>query len=103
MNNFEFIKYEPTPNGKQLGIVTAKAYNKIILRLKVVSKKEGSGYFPTAPAIRLGDDSNPIYLSAFMLDSRSDEEEFMQVIRNGIKPYLKEEQETQSMADACPF
>lgn len=103
MNNFEFIKYEPTPNGKQLGIVTAKAYNKIILRLKVVSKKEGSGYFPTAPAIRLGDDSNPIYLAAFILDSRSDEEEFIQVIRNGIKPYFTETEEDQVATDACPF
>lgn len=103
MDNFEFIKFEPTPDHKYLGIVTAKAYGKIILRFKVVAKKEGGGYFPTAPAIRQGDEANPVYLSAFLVDSRSEEEELLQVIRSGIKPYLSGDQKDPSIESPCPF
>jgi hypothetical protein len=90
MNNFEFVKYEVTPNDNHLGIATVKAFGKIILRLKIVEKKSGDGYFPTAPSIRMGIEPNITYVSSFMLDSRSDEEELMNIVRNGIRPHMSQ-------------
>ena len=76
MGNFEFVRYEATPGEKHLGIATVKAYGRIVLRYKIVPNKDGSGFFPAAASYKLpshgGEDA---YISAFLLDSRSEEEE----------------------------
>lgn len=86
MNQFEFVDYTSTPTEKHYGIVRIKAFNKIILRYKIMPKKDGSGYFPVCASYKIpipgADDT---YVSAFMLDSNSDKEELENLIRANVK------------------
>lgn len=89
MSQFEFIKYEPTPNEKHLGIATVKAFGKIVLRYKIVANKDGSGFFPASASYKMAQQNGEdLYISAFLLDSRSDEEEMGQIIRANVKKHL---------------
>ena len=47
MTPFEFLGYEPTPAEKHLGIVTIRAWGKIILKYKAVARKEGGFFWPS--------------------------------------------------------
>ena len=88
MTQFEFVKYEETPGEKYLGIATVKAYGKIILRYKIVQTKDGQGYFPAAASYKLpAVDGEDTYVSCFLIDSRSDEEELQRLIRTEVKRY----------------
>lgn len=82
----EFLSFTPTPEEKHLGIATIKIYNRIILRWKIVPNKDGSGYFPASASYKLPDST---YTEAFLLDSRSEDEEVKNFIRNNIKKYLQ--------------
>lgn len=89
MSHFEFMKYDATPAEKHLGIATVKLYGKIILRYKIVPNKDGSGYFPASASYKMSEPGRPeYYVSAFMLDSQSDNEELMNMIRANIKPFI---------------
>ena len=85
MQDFQFLKYQPTPNEKHLGIATVKAYGKIILRYKIIPTKDGSSFFPCAASYKMPDDS---YISAFILDSNSENEELTSLIKTHIKKFL---------------
>jgi hypothetical protein len=91
MNICEFISYVKTPAEKHLGIVTVKLYGKIILRFKIVQTKDGKSTFPNAASYKITDDSGERYIPAFMLDSRSEQEEVEHVIRAGVKKSLLNE------------
>lgn len=86
---FKFMKFEATPGEKHLGICTIKAYDKIILRYKIVPNKEGGGWFPCEASYKMpsvaGQD---VYAKAFMLDSNCEHEELMNLIRAHVKSYL---------------
>lgn len=90
MSQFEFIKYEATPSEKHMGIATVKAFGKIVLRYKIVPNKDGSGFFPASASYKMpsngGEDA---YISSFLLDSRSDEEEMNALIRANVKNHIK--------------
>lgn len=89
MSSFEFVKYEATPGEKYLGVATVKAYGKIVLRYKIVPNKDGSGFFPAAASYKLpSNGGEDVYVSSFLLDSRSEEEEMNAVIRANVKPRL---------------
>jgi hypothetical protein len=96
-NDFEFIKYEPTPLQKYLGIATVRVFGKIVLRYKIVPTAKGCGFFPAPASYKTSDDS---YTHAFLLDSRSDEEELFHLIRSNVKPQI--EQKTLS-EEETPF
>lgn len=108
MGNFEFVKYEATPGEKHLGIATVKAYGRIVLRYKIVPNKDGSGFFPAAASYKLpshgGEDA---YISAFLLDSRSEEEELNAMIRASVKEAIKRQAPSNSVfasaSDEVPF
>lgn len=91
MSQFEFIKYEPTPGEKHLGIATVKAFEgKITLRYKIVPNKDGSGFFPASASYKLpSNGGEDVYIGAFLLDSRSDEEEMNAIIRANVKNQMK--------------
>lgn len=87
--NFKFKSYTATPGEKHLGVVSIVAYDKIVLRYKIVPNKEGGGYFACPASYKLAatgpkDD----YVSAFTLDSNSDKEDLDLLIRQWIKPYM---------------
>lgn len=113
MNKFEFIKYEPTPSEKHLGIATVKLYGKIIARFKIVNTKDGSTFFPASPSLKLGES----YVNAITLDSNSEKEELDAIIKSNVKAILNGETfkatavplqyqtqpEQMSFLDSCPF
>ena len=84
MTQFEFISYTPVQGEKHLGIAAIKLYGKIILRYKIVQGKDGKGFFPSAPNYKITDESGERWVSGFMLDSRSENEEVEGIIRNGV-------------------
>ena len=54
MSDFEFLNYLPTPEETYFrGIVTARIYGKIVVKYRVVNKKDGSGYFIAPPSYLL--------------------------------------------------
>lgn len=108
MNNFEFIKYENTPGEKHLGIATIKAFGKVILRYKIIQNKEGNGFFPVSASYKMpSQEGQNVYLAAFLLDSRSDEEEISALIRANIKNPLAKSPSVMaslpSVNDEVPF
>lgn len=79
--DFKFIKYEPTPNEKHLGIATVKAYDKIILRYKIVQTKDGTGIFPAPASYKMSLNGEDRYISAFTVDSVSDNDDLSAMIK----------------------
>ena len=89
MSQFEFIKYEATPGEKHLGIATVKAFGKIVLRYKIVPNKDGSGFFPASASYKMpSNGGEDVYVGAFLLDSRSDEEEMNAMVRANVKKFI---------------
>lgn len=87
--NFEFCDFTATPGEKYLGIAKIKFYGKIVLRYKIVPKKDGSGYFPVPASIKMpSDDGVDNYVSCFTVDSNSDKEDIEELIRKNIRKYL---------------
>jgi len=80
----EFVKFEPIEDEKCLGIATVKLYEKIVLRYKIIPIREGGGYFPAPASYKLSDDK---YIASFMIDSRTEEEEVINMIRENLKQY----------------
>jgi hypothetical protein len=86
--NFEFLDYLPTPGEKHLGIARVKCWGKIVLRYKIVPKKDGGGVFPGCASYKVVDGGEETYVPAFVLDSNSDREDVEALIRKGVRPYL---------------
>jgi hypothetical protein len=92
MTFFQFISYEPThENPKQMGVATVKLYGKIKLRYKIVTTKDGQGWFPIPASYQLGktDDGKDKYVSAFMLNDRDEEETLIAAIRANVALAMK--------------
>ncbi len=88
--NFEFMDFVPTPGEKHLGIARVKFYGKIVLRYKIVAKKDGLGYFPTVASYKMPTpDGSDSYASAFTIESNSDKEDVEQLIRVNCRRYLE--------------
>ncbi len=86
--NFQFLGFELTPAEKYKGIATVRVLGEvvIVLRYKIVAKKDGSGYFPTCAAYKMperGDGDE--YEDCFMLDSRTDNEAMRKFIMHHVK------------------
>ncbi len=89
MDQFEFIKYEATPGEKQEGIAFIKAYGRIMLRFKIVKTKDGKAYFPACSSYKVGSQNGEdVYLAAFIIDSKSEDEELRNLIRMKVAPFL---------------
>lgn len=113
MNKFEFLNYTPTPGEKHLGIATVRIYGKIICRYKIVPTKDGSGFFPAAPSVKIGEGEQP-YKSAFELDSRSEYEELTEIVKKHVRQAMLPSKNSASVQitepatdmpylDGCPF
>jgi hypothetical protein len=98
MDQFEFIKYEPTPGEKQEGIAFIKAYNRIMLRFKIVKTKDGKAFFPACSSYKMGtQNGEDIYLAAFIIDSKSEDEELRNLIRLKVAPFLNDKSNIEPM------
>jgi len=88
MSEFKFIKYEPTPTEKHLGIITV-VVRAIVLRYKIVKTKDGHSLFPAAASYKMsGEEDEARYLSAFSLDSQSEQEMLFDFIKEKMSEIL---------------
>jgi hypothetical protein len=87
--DFQFLEYTATPSEKHLGIVTVKAYGKIILRFKIIPNKDGTGYFVGCASYKMpnaaGGDS---YEEAFIIDSNYENKQVNTLIMSNVKQFM---------------
>jgi len=86
----EFLEYIPTPTEKYSGVakirVTLANGNRMILRYKMIMRKDGAGSFPAVAAYRVPDDTGvPAFAQAFELDSSDDKKAMDNFLREHIK------------------
>jgi hypothetical protein len=75
MSKFEWKGFTPTPAEKYAGIAEIKIHGEtpIVLRFKIVARKDGTGHFPNVGSYKMPDRMpGEEYDECFMLDSRSD-------------------------------
>jgi hypothetical protein len=107
---FEFIKYEPTPQEKHLGIATVKLYGKLIARYKIIPTKDGTSFFPASGSFKVGDK----FESCLTLDSNSEKEELDSMIKAHVRSIQgggqvspsqpkPQQYEQTSFIQECPF
>lgn len=81
MNQFEFLDLTPTPAEKYKCVISVRLYGKVVLRYKIVAKKDGSGYFPTCNSYKIpGFSGSDEYQECFMLEMRSENEGLLKFI-----------------------
>ena len=83
--NFQFIDYIPVQNEKHMGIAVVKAFNAIVLRYKIIMRKDGKGFFPGAPCYKIGDS----WIPALDIDSKQLSDEVAGLIRSEVDKRLK--------------
>lgn len=91
MNDFEFINYLETPDEKYfMGIACVRLYGKIVLKYKIVERKDGSSFFIAPPSYRLPlpNSEDFKYIDAFMIDSRMEHEELQDFIRSHVDKHM---------------
>ncbi len=92
MNNqmFEFKSYTPTPNDQyMLGIAKVKLYGKVIANYKHVKTKDGSStFFCTQNYQTVSESGEKKYLPCVMLDSRDDEQDLLDFIRDNVNKIM---------------
>jgi len=104
MNHIEFVRYEPTPGERHLGIATVKLYGKIILRYKIVPTKDGSSFFPAPASYKMPGTAGTEdrYVHAFTLDSNSEREDLETLIKAHVRPHLNQSSPTVFDVNSCP-
>jgi len=105
MNNFQCLGFEPTPTEKHVGIMTVRIHGAVVMvvRYKVVAKKDGSGFFPTVASYkmpnRIGGEE---YEECFMLDSRSDNDAMNKFIMSNFMQWQKTQHPQQNVFNGIP-
>jgi|GEM_PF-6663325 len=92
MEKFEFIGFDPTPGEKHIGILTVRIHGTVtlVVKYKIVGKKDGNGYFPTVAAYKMpGRMQGEEYDECFMLDSRSDNDQMIKFIMHHFYSWQK--------------
>ena len=87
-NIAEFLGFEHTPADKMMGIATVKLYGKIVVKYKIVSKKDGTGVFPSIFSQKVTLDGEESYLEAFIIDSRSENDDVLKLVMTNVKRAL---------------
>jgi hypothetical protein len=93
MQPYELLEYLPTPGDKQLGIATVRCWGKIVLKYKIVSGKDGHGFFASeAGGIKTGmsADGKDIYEKIFVVDSNYEDKAIKTFISRSINPYSQQ-------------
>lgn len=92
MEKFEFVSFEPTPSEKHVGILTVRIRGPVVMvvRYKIVQKKDGSGHFPTVASYKMPNrNQTDEYDECFMLDSRSDHDQMTKFIMHHFSQWQK--------------
>lgn len=88
--SFKFVSFELCPHEKHVGIVSVKAYDKILLKYKVIQPQDNQEtYYLARPKIRNKQEHGEVYLPAFVIDSQIDNEELFALVREKIKEKME--------------
>lgn len=83
MSQMEFVSYQAVQGQKYLGIATVN-FNGVMLRYKIVSNKDGTGYFPASASYNVGTEGQDRYIAAFCIDSNSQNEILKELIMERV-------------------
>lgn len=101
MKNFEVCKFEKNEDGSNcVGSVDVRLEIPVILRYKIIKKKDGSGVFYAPPSFKITQNGEDRYLPAFVIDSNYQSDE----IRAEIQTFLHNLKEKQrgSLSNPVP-
>lgn len=87
--NLKFLRYDPTPGEKHLGIATVRIEEgiRIILRFKVVPK-DGGGYYYQPASHKIAANGKDNYYPAFSLDSSYEYDELREFVGINVEQIL---------------
>ncbi len=88
MNNYEFIKYTPTPAENYMGVVEIFICGKFTQLFKIVMRKDGSGFFPASVSIKMKENGSDVYHSSFKIDSEKEKAALHSFIISNVKAVL---------------
>lgn len=97
MNQMEFVNFQAVQGQKYLGIATVN-FNGVMLRYKIVSNKDGNGYFPAAASYNVGTEGADRYITAFCLDSNTQNEILKELIMEKVGLYFANANQAQRAA-----
>ncbi|PWU06769.1 MAG: hypothetical protein C5B43_01265 [Verrucomicrobia bacterium] len=103
---FEFVSFTPTPSEKYVGVATVRIYGSVVvvLRYKIVAKKNGDGYFPACAAYKMSDRMpGDEYDDCFLIDSRCDNDEINKCIMSEFYKWQKAQQPVFTAEQSVPF
>lgn len=92
MEKFEWKGFTPTPAEKHAGIAEVKIHGNIpmVVRFKIVSRKDGNGHFPNVASYKMPDRMpGEEYDECFMLDSRSDHDALVKFVMSHFSAWQK--------------
>jgi hypothetical protein len=89
----EFVEFSKVYGEKHLGIATVNFDDLMYLRYKVQPGKDGKGYFFQCASYKVGEE----YVPSFLINQRFHEAAVDKVLREGVKPFLGNESESQAM------
>jgi len=81
----QFLGFVETPSEKHLGIASVRVDHKYVFRFKIAVTKDGSRHFPAAASYKIPDASGDRYVEAFVIDSRTDDEEIKKFVMEGVR------------------
>lgn len=103
MSDIEYLGYdEMDGSSNYLGVysirVALKNNSTIILGYKVQPTKDGTSLFVTAPSYKKTVEGHDVWKEFFILDSRSQNDEVLAVIKAKVKAYYADKNKTASQA-----
>jgi hypothetical protein len=95
MNDYEFIKYIPTPTESYMGIAELFVCGKFTILFKIVKRKDGTSFFPASTSIKMKDpQGQDAYLHAFEIDSTREKESLNSFIIQNVNKALGHKSES---------
>ena len=100
--NLKFLRYDPTPGEKHLGIATIRLEEevKLIFRFKIVPK-DGGGYYCQPASHKISSHGKDNYYPAFAFDSSYDGDCVKEFVLAHVDPIINQTQQ-QSVFNAPP-
>ncbi len=104
MSDIKLMQFIRTPAEKYLGIAQVLFMGKILLRYKIVQKKDGINYFPTTGSIKTipHADGKDAYIDSFQIDSNSLDQEIRGIIMEFVNAMLSQSQNQAQNANLLP-
>lgn len=89
MSNYKFLNFIPQKNDpKCFGVAEILAFDKIVLRYKIIPRKDNSGYFPATSSIKVVEFGQEKYINAFTIDSNYENQQIVDLVMKNVKSHM---------------